>query len=226
MFIESKEFEKLKSRDIVPFSCKICGNIFYRPKHTVQDILKGNSKRKLLTCSKTCQFEHLKKRKKLICEQCKIKFERILSHCKGKHNFCSSSCAAKYNNTHKTTGYRRSKLEKWIEKQLIIKYPRLQINYNKTDAINGELDIYIPSLKLAFELNGIFHYEPIYSKEQFNNVQNNDKRKFQACLERGIELCILDVSSQKYFKDKTSIKYLKIIDDIIKEHLNGAVVGI
>jgi len=46
-------------------------------------------------------------------------------------------------------------------------YPDLVIHFNKKDAINSELDIYIPSLKLAFELNGIFHYEPIFGKENF-----------------------------------------------------------
>lgn len=136
-----------------------------------------------------------------------------------KNNFCSSSCAAKYNNTHKTTGTRRSKLEKWIEEQLTIFHPNLEIHYNKTNAINGELDIYIPSLKLAFELNGIFHYEPIYSKEKLSSTQNNDKRKFQACLEQEIELCIIDTSSQGYFKITTSQKFLDIIINTIKEKL-------
>ena len=217
-----KEF---KSRDLVPISCKVCKNIFYRPKHIIQSVQKGNTKRKLLTCSKKCQFNFLKKRAQITCEQCGIKSERVISHCKTKHLFCSSSCAAKYNNTHKTKGYRRSKLEKWIEEQLIQKYPTLHIDYNKTNAINSELDIYIPSLKLAFELNGIFHYEPIFGKEKLTSHQTNDKRKFLACLEKKISLCIIDTSSQKYFKEKTSTQYLNIIIDIIKEHSYGAVVG-
>lgn len=87
----------------------------------------------------------------------------------------------------------------------------------RKDTINGELDIYIPSLKLAFELNGIFHYEPIYNQLQLEKTQNNDQRKFQACLEKGIELCIIDVSKQKYFKESTSQQYLKIITDIINQ---------
>jgi hypothetical protein len=81
------------------------------------------------------------------------------------------------------------------------------------------LDIYIPSLKLAFELNGIFHYEPIYGKEKLENTQNNDGRKFQACLECGIEFCTIDVSAQKYFKEKTSQIYLDIVTDILNKKL-------
>ena len=78
-----------------------------------------------------------------------------------------------------------------------------------------ELDIYIPSLKLAFELNGIYHYEPIHGSDKLNKIQNNDNRKFQACAEQGISLCIIDTSSQSYFKENTSEKFLKIIINII-----------
>ena len=77
--------------------------------------------------------------------------------------------------------------------------------------IDAELDIYIPSLNLAFELNGIFHYEPIFGEKKLNSTKNNDKRKFQACLEKNIELCIIDTSTQKYFKENTSKIYLDII---------------
>jgi len=134
--------------------------------------------------------------------------------------FCSSSCAASFNNKNKTKGSRRSKLEKWLEEELSILYANLEIHYNRKDAINSELDIYIPSLKLAFELNGIFHYEPIYGKEKLKQIINNDSRKFQACLERGIELCIIDASKLVYFKQNNVIPYLRIIRDIINKKLS------
>ena len=91
----------------------------------------------------------------------------------------------------------------------------LEFHFNRKDAINGELDIFIPSLKLAFELNGIFHYEPIYGPEKLGKIQNNDLRKSQACLERGIELCLIDVSSMTYFKPIKGRKFLNIIQNII-----------
>ena len=77
------------------------------------------------------------------------------------------------------------------------------------------MDIYIPSLNLAFELNGIFHYEPIYGKDKLDQITNNDNRKFQACLERKIELVIIDSSSLNYFKPGKAKKYLDIIINII-----------
>ena len=73
------------------------------------------------------------------------------------------------------------------------------------------MDIYIPSLNLAFELNGIFHYEPIFGESKLQQIQNNDQRKFQACLYKNIELCIIDTSHHKYVKPSTSKKYLDIV---------------
>ena len=70
-------------------------------------------------------------------------------------------------------------------------------------------------LKIAFELNGIFHYEPIYGKEKLESIKNNDDRKFQACLEKGIEFCVIDTSGSKSFKPERDRKYLNIIEDII-----------
>ena len=96
----------------------------------------------------------------------------------------------------------------------------LEFHFNRKDAINGELDIYIPSLKLAFELNGIFHYEPIYGSEKLASIQSNDTRKAQACLEHGIELCLIDVSTFKKFKEKRAGKFLQIIQDIINLKLS------
>jgi hypothetical protein len=50
-------------------------------------------------------------------------------------------------------------------------------------------------------------------------MENNDQRKMQACLERGIELCIIDTSQQTYFKPHTSQKYLNIIIEIINNKM-------
>lgn len=153
------------------------------------------------------------------CSNCNKSFIRLQSGIKSKNVFCSQSCAAIYNNVHKKHGTRRSKLEKWIEEQLNTLYPNLEIHFNQKDAINSELDIFFPALKLAFELNGIFHYEPIYGEEKMKQIKNNDNRKFQACLEKHIELCIIDVSHFVAFNKKNAIKYLNIILNIVNQHL-------
>ena len=154
------------------------------------------------------------------CTNCNSEFEKLPSQIKKTINhFCSKSCSASYNNKHKTTGNRRSKLEVWLEEQLTQLYPDLPIDFNKKSAIGSELDIYIPSLNLAIELNGIFHYEPIYGTNKLDQIQNNDKNKFMLCIEHKIDLCIIDTSGQKYVKPSTSQKYLDIIINIINERL-------
>lgn len=167
-------------------------------------------------------FDYITKSNRMIkccCLNCGKSFDKYQNQVQRSPNhFCSRSCAATYNNTHKTKGIRRSKLEQWIEEQLNALYPDLEIHYNRKDAINAELDIYIPSMKLAFELNGIFHYEPIYGKDKLDQIQENDQRKHQSCYEAGIEICWIDSSGLKYFKEANARKYLDIICGAIDQN--------
>jgi len=102
-----------------------------------------------------------------------------------------------------------------LEIQLLAFFPNLDFKFNSKEAINSELDIYIPSLQLAFELNGIYHYEPIHGVDKLTSIQNNDNRKFAACIENNIELCIINSSVMKSFTEKRAQKYLDIIIKII-----------
>jgi hypothetical protein len=201
--------------------CEQCECEFEKEQkeHTRQT---NKNKKYIFFCSEKCNHLNKTHRVETKCGNCNSPLtvqRKILKNSKSGFAFCNRSCSATYNNTHKTHGTRRSKLEIWLEKKLTSLYPNLQIHFNKTDTINAELDIYIPSLKLAFELNGIFHYEPIYSQLKLEQTQNNDKRKFQACVEKGIEFCSIDTSSQKYFKEDSSIKFLDIITKIITTKL-------
>lgn len=154
------------------------------------------------------------------CEWCgKECFKRKDQLKSYEHHFCDRKCSFHYKKKHLKMKCVRSKLEKWIEEQLIIIYPKLEILFNKNDIIGSELDIYIPSLKLAFELNGLFHYEPIWGDNRLDSIKNNDKRKFQACSEKYIGLCVIDTSKQRYVTPKTSQQYLDIITNIINERL-------
>jgi len=207
------EFDTATSTSLLSCFCYNCNTSFNVMKKNIMQELKYKRGR-IKFCSKNCYDLYQTKQILVICTNCGTEFTKISSNIKS-NNFCSKSCAAKYNNTHKTKGNRRSKLEKYFETELIKLYPEFEIHFNRKDTINSELDIYIPSLKLAFELNGIFHYEPIYGQDKLNQIQNNDNRKFQACLKQGIELCIIDISHQKYFKENTSKKYLNIIITII-----------
>ena len=154
--------------------------------------------------------------KKVSCKQCGKIFNKSQKEIKkSKNNFCSKSCSAKYNNSRRKNGQRYSKLEIWLSEKLWEKYPRLEIKYNKTDAINSELDIYIPSLSLAFELNGIFHYEPIYGKDKLIRTQKMDKKKLLKCTENNIKLYQINTSGQKKFTKESSMIFLNFIEDKI-----------
>ena len=219
-----EEFNNAKSRSLLPLQCKQCGSLFYKTKNEIQKFNK-NPVSKIRThdfCSRQCCNKSRDISIDTTCESCQIDIKvpnRVFNKSKTCRFYCSKSCAAKYNNTHKTIGTRRSKLELQIEQQLIQLYPNLEINFNKKDAIESELDIYIPSLKLAFELNGIFHYEPIYGDEKLQSIQNNDTNKFMKCQQKQISLCIIDTSKQSYFKEQTAKPFLKIITSIIDQSL-------
>lgn len=55
--------------------------------------------------------------------------------------------------------------------------------------LNGlELDFYFPKLKLAIELNGITHYEPIYGLDRLTRSLGSDKRKMLLCYEKNVKI--------------------------------------
>ena len=199
--------------DVLNFECERCGKTFSKTKRQYQKSGDKLRKNKFSYCSISCANGN--PAQSVICKQCGKEFiKRYGQIQKSPNHFCSQSCSATHQNAHKTTGYRRSKLEIYLEEQLGLLYI-FEIKYNSKTEINSELDIYIPNLRLAFELNGIFHYEPIYVEDKLSKIQNNDSRKFQACIENNISLCIIDSSTQKQFTTKSSKKYLDIICNII-----------
>ena len=71
--------------------------------------------------------------------------------------------------------------------------------------------MYIPSLKLAFEVQGIFHYEPIFGQEKLEQIQKNDLEKIQKCKELDITLICINTTTQKSFSKKSSEPFLNIL---------------
>lgn len=98
-------------------------------------------------------------------------------------------------------------------------FPRLNFICNDKQTINSELDFYFPDIKLAIELNGIFHYEPIYGRDRLTRIQDNDRQKSIECYKRGIEFVTIDSSKLSYFKNESAEKYFVIVSNIINSIL-------
>jgi len=193
-------------------NCKNCNTIFIKSQTEINR--KPNH-----FCSQQCRINFNKSETKVICKNCSKQFIKYNSQIsKSKNNFCSRSCSATYNNNHKKYGYKRSKLEVYLEEQLREQFPELKIICNNKEIIGSELDFYFPTLNLAIEINGIFHYEPIYGKDKLTNIQNNDKAKLRACNQNNIDLISIPtlenymtkVIKDQYFQQIKNIIYARI----------------
>jgi hypothetical protein len=158
----------------------------------------------------------LKNRIDTSCGWCGEKITRPKSQI-SQNNFCSLSCSAKYQNSHKTTGFRRSKLEVFVQEKLQNHLLGVECLFNDRSAIGSELDIYCPELRFAVELNGILHYTPVYGESKFNKIQDNDKNKLSRCIDAGIELCVVDIASVNRWTDVKLEEYANMIITLIQD---------
>ena len=80
-----------------------------------------------------------------------------------------------------------------------------------------EVDIAIPSLKLAIEWNGIVHFKPIYGKRKLKKIQFKDAEKLKIAANKNINLIIIpDLVSN----DKILHQAFKDIKNIINKIIN------
>lgn len=203
----------------IPMKCSHCGS-----PTSVTNYMYCKSKTGRFFCSRSCAAtynntnQRNQKNTALNCAQCNREmnvYNYTYKNSQTKRFYCSKKCAGIYNSTHKTYGYSRSKLEIWIENQLSVLLPNIVIEYNKRDVIDSELDIYIPSLKLAFEINGVYHYEPIHGLKLLEKTKTNDLKKAKSCAEIGIELRSIDTSKLKVYGERNYKPYLDMIIGVI-----------
>jgi len=99
-------------------------------------------------------------------------------------------------------------LKEWFPNRRILKHDRKTIKSPLTGAYL-ELDFYLPKLKLAIELNGVTHYEPIYGQEKFERQQVNDELKRQICRDKGITLIEIPLESGVHY-DRYDIQHERL----------------
>lgn len=204
-------------RNIVERICKACCKTFQIDYRNIK-YGKKIGKIRGQYCSTTCSAIGHNKQKQVQCLNCQIFFIKKNSELtRSKNNFCGSSCSATYNNKHKTKGIRRSKLEIFIEEKIKNEFPDLKLITNKLD-IGYELDFYFPDLKLAIEINGIFHYKPIFGKEKLLKIQANDKDKKRLCKKNKIKLFTYKDKFNRFTKANGE-KCWKEIRKIILSHI-------
>jgi len=163
--------------------CDFCGEKIIKP----QSLFKN---RKNFFCSESCHNKWQSKKEIVKCDCCEKRFEKQLSLInRSRSNFCSISCKSK-------SVAKMSYVENEFEE--IIKNTGLKYERNNRDIVRPlELDFWLPEIKYAIEINGIFHYKPIFGEGSLVKIKSRDKRKKIKCKALGIKLRVVKPGNSK-----------------------------
>lgn len=150
------------------------------------------------------------------CGQCgSTVIRRIAEVRKSKSNrfFCSPVCSAKYNNYRRTikSGLSsRSRAEDYVIELIKFSFPNLETVPNARLPFTNymELDVWLPTINMAIELNGPMHYFPIHGDEKLAKIQNADFQKQLMLHNSGVRYFIVDISTLRS-TNKKSMEFLK-----------------
>lgn len=195
----------------VEINCMWCGVLFSKKRSLF--LYRNNH-----FCSRVCSSKFQDKRNDVICIVCGREFRKSNYKSKNKpRHCCSLDCVKVLNNNFKDWGSNRSRLEVDIEGHLGVIFSDFDIRFNKTD-IGYELDIFIPDLKLAIEINGIHHYEDIFKNNRFFRTQQIDKEKIVRCNELDIKLFVINVSRDGQNKE-IQVQRISEVEQIIRDRI-------
>lgn len=200
--ITQTELDALTCQAPVPTKCKHCNTIYNVDKNKVLKVFKKKITQPdtldLAFCSRICRSLSTGTKATFSCSQCSKTFLRnTASKYRYNNHFCSHQCSGRHSAANKTTGYNRSQYESYLEQELSAKGVTVITN----GRMHGyELDLYLPAYKIAIEINGIFHYKPIYGQDKLDKTQFTDRMKLELCNNLGIDLIVFDISNFKAFK--------------------------
>lgn len=208
--------------EIIPnVECMHCHTIFYKKPSNIRRCPNH-------FCSTKCHKKYYNKlldhgqEIDLECKWCGVTFIRNKSLAKRqKVHLCSYKCSSHYKESVSRKGKNRSKFELYTEERLIKDYPYLSFKFNDKTMIGRELDIFIETLDIAFEINGPYHYKPIKGFPALNKTICNDIRKICDCERNGISLHILDISNMRGATNSVFDEYYKDIKQIIDTALTN-----
>lgn len=167
-------------------------------------------------------YEDSHSQQTLACEECDSFCTKTPCQIsQSKHHFCSQSCASSYAQKHKTHGTNKSKIEQFVKNKLESMFPDLDIKYNDRKEIGLELDILIPSKSIAFEINGIFHYKPIFGQKKLDKTKHYDQKKQNYCRLKNIVLHVIDITSMRNFNEKEALQFATTIESHIKGNFHA-----
>ncbi len=194
--------------------CQNCGKKAAKSNGRYNEAIKNGWN---FFCSIKCRYGYQEKGKEFSCAWCSQTISKTPAQIKKTKAtvFCSKSCAACYNNKHKQTGTRRSKLECYLEQQLKLNLPNLNFLCNTKIPIGTELDFYFPELKPAIEINGFLHYQPIYGSGKLKRIQEIDREKADKCRQTSIKLFIIDVSQEFHLSQKVKDKHWETVKKLV-----------
>lgn len=139
--------------------------------------------------------------------------------------YCSRECYMTYKFQHQRK--HRSKFERSLLEKIKQDFSCLCVVSNDRRVLPLlELDIYVPALGIAFEINGIQHYQfvPRFHRTMrgFLRQKVRDEKKQTLCQEKGIKL--VSVPNLKKFSEKyVSEVYEETVKPILEEGLLNAV---
>lgn len=111
----------------------------------------------------------------------------------------------------------RSKIETEFFDRLVASFPDIKMIPNDKEMLPGvEVDVAIPSLRLAIEWNGVIHFQPIYGQEKLNVVQRRDAMKSQLAADLEIRLIVInDTDSKKATLNRAYADVCEIISALL-----------